>query len=82
MVYGGGNPLKVTGLKESAVYSVKVDNVCEEEVQGNIFVRNNAGYAGGEDDGFIMPDDLPYIIDHSPEVVGAAWILLPCSSNC
>lgn len=70
VVYGGGNPLKVTGLKESAVYSVKVDNVCEEEVQGNIFVRNNAGYAGGEDDGFIMPDDLPYIIDHSPEVVG------------
>lgn len=70
VMYNKVNPLVLNGLKESVTYVAEADGVCAEKVTGNIFVRTNAGYAGGEDDGFTMPNGMPQIIDHSPEIVG------------
>ena len=70
VMYNNVNPLVLNGLKESVTYVAEASGVCAEKVTGNVFVRSNSGYAGGEDDGFTMPNGMPQIIDHSPEIVG------------
>lgn len=69
--YQDVNPLVLNGLKKSVDYTVETAGVCTVQESGHIFVRTNAGYAGGEDDGFTMPNGLPQIIDwNDPDVVG------------
>lgn len=70
IVYPNVNPLVLNGLKESVTYTAESTGACAEKITGNVFVRSNSGYAGGEDDGFTMPNGMPQIIGHSPEIVG------------
>lgn len=68
--YRNVNPLVLKGQKKSVEYMVEATGVCQLQETGRLFVRTNAGYAGGEEDGFTMPNGLPQIIDQSPEIVG------------
>lgn len=68
--YQNVNPLVLNGLKKSVDYIAEATGVCTIQESGHVFVRTNAGYAGGEEDGFTMPNGLPQIIDQSPEIVG------------
>ncbi|MEG2792097.1 MAG: hypothetical protein RSA98_11010, partial [Odoribacter sp.] len=70
ILYREVNPLVLNGLKKSVDYTVETSGVCSEQQTGHLFVRSNAGYIGGDEDGFTMPNGLPQIIDQSPEIVG------------
>lgn len=70
LLYTSRNPLVLTGLTKNIEYVAKTTGDCPEEAAGRIQVRTLAGYAGGEDDGFSMPNELPQIIDQSPSPVG------------
>lgn len=70
ILYRNVNPLVLKGQKKSVDYTVEATGVCQLQETGHLFVRTNAGYTGGEEDGFTMPNGLPQIIDQSPEIVG------------
>lgn len=68
--YWDRNPLVLNGLNESVVYEAQLDGACTNSDFGHLFIREKQQYAGGEDDGFTMPNGLPQLADQSPEVVG------------
>lgn len=70
VMYRNVNPLLLREIKESVTYIAETEGACVEREKGHVFVKNNTGYAGGEDDGFVTPNAMPQIIENSPEIVG------------
>lgn len=51
-------------------FSVQTNGTCQIEKTGHIYVRSNAGYAGGYDDGYTLPNNLPQLLEQCDLLLG------------
>lgn len=71
-----GNPyrntaeVQLTNLTKSVEFSVQTNGTCQIEKTGHIYVRSNAGYAGGYDDGYTLPNNLPQLLEQCDLLLG------------
>lgn len=70
--YRNVNPLELTSssLTSSMTFTVSTTGKCTVERRGNIFVRENTAYAGGNDDGYVLPNNLPQILEQCDVLLG------------
>lgn len=70
--YRNVNPLELTAtsLTNSQPFTVSTTGKCKVERRGNIFVRENTAYIGGTDDGYVLPNNLPQILDQCDVLLG------------
>lgn len=57
-------------LTKSAGFTVQTTGACQVTQAGQIYVRDNATYSGGYDDGFTMPNSLPKLLDQCDILLG------------
>lgn len=71
-----GNPYRnmssvtLNNITKSVDFTVQTTGVCQMERNGHIYVRDDAMYAGGDDDGYTMPNDLPHLLDQCDVLLG------------
>lgn len=70
--YRNINPLELaaSSLTKSMAYTVSTTGKCTVELDGMIYVRENTAYAGGNDDGYVLPNNLPQILDQCDVLLG------------
>lgn len=71
-LYRDVNPLvlSATSLTRSVPFTVSTTGKCSVERKGNIYLRDLTPYAGGNDDGYVLPNDLPQLLNQSDELLG------------
>lgn len=71
-MYRDVNPLvlSATTLTRSVPFTVSTTGKCAVERKGNIYLRDLTPYAGGNDDGYVLPNDLPQLLNQSDELLG------------
>lgn len=71
-IFRNVNPLVLapSTLTRSMPFTVSTTGKCAVKRFGNIYVRENVPYAGGNDDGYVLPNDLPQLLDQCPDLLG------------
>jgi hypothetical protein len=70
--YRDRNPLVLesSSLSKTQPFTVSTAGKCVVTVNGMIYVRENTAYFGGYDDGFVLPNDLPQVLDQCGQLLG------------
>ncbi len=70
--YRDRNPLVLesSSLSRTQPFTVSTTGKCVVTVNGMIYVRENMAYSGGYDDGFVLPNDLPQVLDQCGQLLG------------
>lgn len=66
------NPLALTAtsLTQSTPFTVSTTDKCAVTREGYIYVRENTAYEGGSDDGYVLPNNLPQLLDQCDQLLG------------